>query len=250
MDNKHELFVKDMIQCMEDKIRERNEKIPSTSFKPSGMHCERTMYFVGKGYKPKAQQVHYNWNEAANTGSLRHEAIQTVLENMTNDPRYDWKYLDVGEYVENKHKQGLCLDVEVGEKQGMETHLYNKRYNLSFLCDGIVQQKSTGEYFLFEFKNKKSEKFKKEQWCFPMEHYDQVVVYCMCLDLEKVFLLMEDRNTLELSCPETFTVTNEMKENMKAKIDRVLDCISKEVLPTKSSNQGDCFFCPYKEYCN
>lgn len=244
----HEVFVNSLIKCMEDKIKEGSNKVPSTYFKPSGMHCPRVMYFVGKGYQPEPSQVHYNWQEAANTGSLRHEAIQKALEYMTAHPEYGWSYIDVGEYIENKHKEGKCLDVEVGSKQGMETHLYNKRYNLSFLCDGIVRYEPTGEYFLFEFKNKKSKLFEKERYSFPQEHYDQVVVYCMCLDLEKAFLVMENRDTLELSCPETFIVTNEMKEQMKQKIDYVLNRMTINELPEKPID-ANCFFCQYKKYC-
>lgn len=246
--NLNDIFVIDIKNAIENKER-NNEEIPSTYFKPSGMQCERSMYYVGKGFKPAKGEIHYNWLNAADTGSRRHEGIQQTLMEMSADPESNWIYVDVGEYIQNKHNEGKCLDVEVGNKKGAETHLYNKRLNLSFLCDGIVQYKPTGEYLLFEFKNKKSAKFQTSKLAFPQEHYDQVVVYCDTLDLTKVLLLMEDRDTLELSCPELFEVTQLMKDSMEQKILKVIECIKNDIVPDKPEN-ANCYFCPYKIYCN
>lgn len=244
--NINEVFVTDIKNAIEKFASET--KTPSTYFKPSGMSCERVMYYTALGFKPAAGISKYNWINAADTGSRRHEGIQETLVRMTNEG-YNWEYIDVETYIKEKQAQGKCLDVRVGSKHGMETHLYHDKFNLSFLCDGIVRYKPTGEYFLFEFKNKKSEKYKATEFKFPMDHYDQCVVYCMVLDLEKTLLLMEDRNTLELSCPELFIVTDEMKTKMQEKIFRVLDFVNKQELPGKPESTKNCMFCPFKIYC-
>lgn len=241
-------FVEDIKRAILD-FNMRDEKIPSTKFKPSGMHCERSMYFTGLGVKPDKSEQKYNWIGAAQTGSMRHEGIQSVLEKMSKDSNYDWEYVDVADYVKMKQAEGKCKEVEIGDKQGAETHLYSKKLNLSFLCDGIVKQKSTGDYYLFEFKNKKSNKFASSAYSFPMEHYDQVVCYCTTLDLEKVFLVMENRDTLELCCPELFIVTQEMKDKMIEKIQRVLKAIEEKKVPRKTVDNKECFFCGFKQYC-
>lgn len=250
MDQSHKLFIEDMKRAILEFDNElRGAKVPSTTFSPSGMHCERAMYYKAKGQAQHPSEQRYNWNQAAKIGSLRHEAIQEVLLGMNDRPGYDWEYVDVKKYVEAKQKEGKCLDIEIGQQQGAETHLYNRKLNLSFLCDGIIKKKSSGEYFLFEFKNKKSTKWAAQCYSFPNEHYDQVVCYCMCLDLEKVFLVMENRDTCELVCPELFIVTDDMKAKMKEKIERVLNAVKINKAPRKLDDEKDCYFCAYKYLC-
>ena len=43
----------------------------------------------------------------------------------------------------------------------METKLYHKKLNMSFMTDGIIRYK--GKYFIFEFKKETSDKFYKEK---------------------------------------------------------------------------------------
>jgi len=244
-------FVEEVKKAIEVFTRE-GAKTPSKFFKPSMMKCPRSMFFVGMGYEQAPGEIRYNWTNSADTGSRRHEGIQETLLKMTKDARFSWEYVDVAKYVEEMQKNGKCKGLRIGEQKGAETHLYHDELNLSFFCDGILRNKNTGEYYLFEFKNKKSEKFVKSAGSFPMEHYDQCVIYCTVLDLEKVFLLMEDRNTLELACPELFVVTKEMKDAMIKKIKNVLSCMEKNKVPAKpalTDYELGCFFCPYQRYC-
>ncbi len=248
----NQIFVSDVKNAIENFVKEDSKNYkPSQTLKPSGLKCPRACYYGLLGFQPSPSQTRYNWTNAADTGSRRHEGIQETLLRMTRE-NYDWEYVSVADYIKEKQEQGRCTNIRVGSTKGAETHLYCDELKMSFFCDGILKYRPTGKYYLFEFKNKKSEKYKKTEFVFPKEHYEQCVVYCTLLDLDEVLLLMEDRNTLELSCPELFKVNTEMKYEMLNKINSILDYAEKQELPPKpqiSDSELGCYFCPYKIYC-
>lgn len=237
-------FLEDIKLSIEKYIKQDYNGMSKT-YKPSGLHCPRKCVFIRAGIPEGEKVISYANSGCAETGSIRHEYIQNILLRMTNDS--NWSYENVADYIENKHKEGKCLDVTVGEQQGVETHLYNNRLHLSFLCDGIVKYKPTGEYYLFEFKNKTSSKA-KECDIFPEEHLLQVICYCLNLDLSKVLLLVENRDTCELIIPPLFEVTDEMKKQLEQNLLYYEDCVNKQIVPNKPENIN-CKFCSYQEIC-
>lgn len=245
-DNKK--FVVDLMSAIErsDAIGKRK---PSKWYKPSSLHCMRDMYFTRCGADLDTDHTEYNALGMADTGTRRHEAIQAVLLQMRN-LGYDWEYLDVAKYVYDKQKEGKCLSLTVGAAEGAETHLYDNTLNLSFRCDGIIRKISTNEYYLFEFKNQTSFKYAtKENGHIDEEHHNQVICYCTALDLDKAFVVYENRDICTLECPEIFEVTQEMKNKLVSYIMECEGYVERLIAPPKTTNPKDCRWCKHKTIC-
>ena len=241
-------FIEDVQKFIEN-YNNSHKYQQSKTYKPSGLHCLRKCVFIRAGVPEGEPESKYNWSGCAASGSARHEYIQDYLIKMTEDPNSKWAYIDVGDYVEKKHQEGKCLEVEVGDKSGAETHLYNNTLHLSFLCDGIVQYRPTGEYYLFEFKNKTSAKAKDVDEM-PQEHILQCICYCMNLDLSKVLLLVENRDTCELSIPPLYEVSEEQKKKLRDNLLFAEECVENKKIPDRVKEQGICKFCSYANICN
>lgn len=199
------------------------------------------------GETPDDIRTEYNAIGMADTGTRRHEAIQEVLLEM-KAMGYDWEYLDVAEYLAEKQREGKCMDIQVVGKRGAETKLFHKTLNMSFMCDGIVRRISTGQCYLFEFKNQVSFKYSGKEHV-DAEHIDQVSTYCMALDLEYAFVTYENRDTCNLECPEVFHVTEEMKQRQ---VDKILECesyVERLVPPPAHSSTKPCRWCQYQTSC-
>jgi len=244
-DNKR--FLVDVMSAIEryDKI---NSRKPSKYYKPSSFRCLRNMYFTRMGAEMDTKPTEYKMIGMADTGTRRHEAIQEILLSM-KDLGYDWEYVDVAEYVRKKQEFGKCLTLQIKGVAGAETHLFDTQLEVSFRCDGIIRKISTNEYYLFEFKNQTSFKYAGKE-CVDDAHVDQVTCYCTLLDLEKAFVLYENRDVCELECPEVFIVTDKMKQELC--INRILECesyVEKMIAPPMTEDKKNCRWCPYSTIC-
>lgn len=242
----HKAFLTDLMSAIEQNDI-KNRRKPSQYYKPSSFVCLRQMYFMRIGQTPDEMRTEYNSVGMADTGTRRHEAIQEVLMQI-DKLGFDWKYLDVEEYLKGKWAEGKCLDIEVKGKRGAETKLFHKTLNISFMCDGIIQRISTGMCYLFEFKNQVSFKYNGKE-CVDKEHIDQVSTYCMALDLEYAFVTYENRDTCSLECPETFYVTDEMKQRQ---VDKILECesyVERLIPPPAHDTTKPCRWCSYQTSC-
>lgn len=240
-------FCVDVMSAIERKNVLEHRK-GSPWYKPSSLHCMRDMYFTRIGAEEDVSTTEYKSIGMADTGTRRHEAIQDILLDMTR-LGYDWEYVDVADYVEMKQAQGKCTTLIVKERVGAETKLFDTALKISFRCDGIIKQISTGEYFLFEFKNVASFKFNTLEDKILDQHHNQVVCYCTALDLEKAFVTYEDRNMCELKVPELFIVTPEMKQELT---DRIFECegyVERLIPPPKEESSHNCRWCKYKSLC-
>ena len=242
----NKVFLSDVMTAIEKYDNLKSHK-PSEWYKPSSLNCLRQMYFMRTKAEPDDTITDYTSIGMADTGSRRHVAIQTVLENMES-MGYDWRYVDVSDYVDMKKSQGKCVFLDVVGKNGAETKLFDNDMKVMFLCDGIMQRISTGEYYLFEFKNQISFKANGKEGV-DKEHYNQVTAYCAELDLNKALVLYENRDNCNLECPEVFEVTQEMKDSF---YDRLLDCegyVERLIVPPKCENTKICRWCKYKTAC-
>lgn len=219
----------------------------SRYYKPSSLHCMRNMYFTRMGAEQDTTPSEYNSIGMADTGTRRHEAIQEVLLAM-KDMGYDWEYVNVEEYVKKKQSFGKCLSLEIKGTSGAETHLIDSTLNISFRCDGIIRRISTNEYYLFEMKNVISFKFNSVD-IEPLEqHHNQVICYCTALDLDKAFVLYENRDSCNLQCA-CMNVTNEMKENITSYIFECEGYVERMIAPPKTDDTKNCRFCSFKSIC-
>ena len=248
-------FLTDVMSAIEV-LDKRGRRMPSRTYKPSSLVCMRQMYFQVTGEKPDDSTTDYASIGMADTGTRRHVAIQEAVDAMA-ELGYDWKYLDVEQYLREKWGQGKCRDIEIRGRRGVETALYHKVLNISFMCDGIVRYLPTSEDFLFEFKNQISFKYGHDDKdkgsaikCHIDEaHEDQVCTYCMCLDLNKALVLYENRDNCNLECPEVFEVTEEMKQK---RVDKILECdsyVERQIAPPMHSDTKPCRWCQYKTAC-
>lgn len=239
-------FLTDVMTAIELRDMKGRRK-PSRWYKPSSLTCLRQMYFTRTGEETDGSRTEYTGIGMADTGTRRHEAIQEALMDM-KDLGFDWEYVDVENYILNKQKNGKCLDIQVADKRGAETHLYHKTLFLSFMCDGIIRRISTGECFLFEFKNQVSFKYSNKTQV-DSEHVDQVSTYCLALDLDKAFVLYENRDVCSLECPEVFEVTAEMKQKQANKILECESYVEQLKPPAMHSDTKICRWCQYKIAC-
>lgn len=240
-------FLKDLMSCIE-RCEQAERRKGSTYYKPSSLHCVRNMYFTRTDAPQDEGYTEYNSTGMSDTGTRRHEAIQEVLLKMQTFG-YDWKYLDVAEYVKEKQKFGKCLTLQIKGKQGAETHLIDTALNLSFRCDGIIRRISTNENFLFEFKNVVSFKYNQlEDHCLE-QHHNQVICYCTALDLDKAFVTYENRDTCLLEVPEVFEVTPEMKKRLVNYISECDGYVERMIAPPMTTDTKNCRYCQYKTIC-
>lgn len=234
----------------------KGRRMPSKSYKPSSMVCMRQMYYQVTGEKPDETRTDYASVGMADTGTRRHVAIQEAVAAMA-ELGYEWKYLDVEEYIREKQAHGKCLDVQVVGKRGVETALRHKTLNISFMCDGIVRHIPSGADYLFEFKNQISFKYGHDDKApgsvakshVDDAHEDQVCTYCMALDLDQALVLYENRDNCNLECPEVFEVTAEMKQ---ARVDKILECdsyVERQIPPPMHEDKKPCRWCSYQTAC-
>ena len=116
------------------------------------------MYFTRKGIEPEKENKTASGIGILESGTDRHDRIQHVLDSM-KDLGMEFEYIDVETYV----KEHNLSDIEIIEKKGMETKCFNKRYNMSFLTDGIIKYLPENKYYIFEFKTEISQKFQSRE---------------------------------------------------------------------------------------
>jgi hypothetical protein len=104
------------------------------------------------------------------------------------DSGMDVEWVDVEEYVKSHN----LTDLEIRAKTGTETKLYNKKYNMSFMCDGIVKYK--GKYYVIEIKTEISSKFFSREGV-DSKHYNQARAYSLNFDIPDVIFIYIRRYT-------------------------------------------------------
>lgn len=218
----------------------KHARKPSQSYKPSSMNCIRSMYYTVTGVEvePESNYVLVGICEA---GTDRHERIQNAIADMVNNG-FDCTYVDVGEYVKSR---GLPLDIV--EKQGNETKLFDPNRNISFLCDGII--KYQGQYYIVEFKTESSFKWKDRKGVDP-KHYNQARTYSLELGIDKVIFVYINRDIVDMKA-FMYEVTSEERRSIIDLIKRCDGYIESGVVPPKPEDASDkkCAYCNFKAQC-
>ena len=129
-------FLNDLKASIELQDRKQIRK-PSTTYKPSSLHCIRNMFYQVTGAEQASDRASSELVGICESGTDRHEHIQKAVMAMKENG-IDCEYVDVGDFVSLAHCEGRLIDIEVISKQGNETKLFNKKLNMSFLCDGII----------------------------------------------------------------------------------------------------------------
>ena len=238
-----QLFLADLTVAIE-KIHQLDQRVPSQSYKHSSMSCLRNMYYQVVGAERDNERTTSELVGILDSGSHRHEAIQAVISQMTS-LGMGWEYVDVGTYIEENKLEHL----QVVAKKGFETKLLHKTLNISFLCDGILQYKPTGKYYIFEFKTESSSKWLGRNAMDP-KHEPQATTYSLCFGINEVIFVYENRdNTAKKSY--LYTVQDAHKFDVLGKIEQSDYYVGRMETPPKPRDipKSVCMYCNYKTIC-
>lgn len=226
---------------------EKNRRLPSQTYKPSGMNCIRSMYYQVIGVEPTETASNYSLVGICNSGSDIHQRIQQAVIDM-KDNGIDCEYINVADYVRSRNLDYLEIVKEPNfEKSDYETKLYHKTLNMSFLCDGIVRYK--GKYYILELKTEASFKF-NGRTDVDLKHHNQGTAYSLAFGIDDVIFVYINRDLLDMRS-FMFTVTNEMRQKL---VDKIQECDSyvqsNKVPPKPEMSNKVCAYCSYKGRCD
>lgn len=236
-------FLADLKRSIEIDANKPSDRAPSLTFKPSGMQCERaSYYFLSEAKADDPKPTSYNLAGILNSGTDIHVRIQNYVMGMQKNGM-DCEWIDVEKFIKER---GLT-DLEVTAKTGTETKLYNKRYNMSFMCDGIVRYKR--KIHILEFKTETSNKWYSRDGV-DKKHYNQAIAYSLNFKVDSVLFVYIERDTLGMKCYE-FNVDDAMRQSLIAYMDNVNDYLEKKIVPPKPDNvdRRVCSYCQYKKNC-
>lgn len=217
---------------------------PSPFYKPSSMHCLRNMYYqrIGEDLTPSHEAA--SLIGIGESGSDRHERIQKAVAAMKANG-FDCEYVDVAEFVKSRN----LTDLEIIRKQGMETKLFNKKYNIGFLCDGIIKYK--GHYYVLEIKTETSRKNYERRSTKEAEdsHKTQASVYAMCFNIRDVIFLYENRDTCDKMTIFVHVTDEMIMDRVVGKIEECDGYVSRLIAPPKHPDKKPCKYCNYLNSC-
>ncbi len=233
-------FLHDLQRSIE-MTNDKNVRKPSSTYKPSGMNCIRRSYYEITG-QPSNSHMDYTGIGICNSGTDTHVRIQTAITQMI-DNGMDCEYIDVEQFVKERKLKHL----QVKQHTGMETKLYHKVLNISFMCDGIIRYK--GKYYILELKTESANKFYNREGVDP-SHYNQATVYSLSLELDDVLFVYISRDNLMMKS-YMFHTTEDMKQNIVGYIEECDSYIKKKKTPPKPDNvpRKTCEYCEYKMLC-
>lgn len=221
---------------------DKSRRMPSQTYKPSSMNCIRAMYYQVAGVQPDPSDVGYCLVGIANSGTDIHERVQKYVSGM-KDNGFDCEYIDVADYVRSRNLD----NIEVVSKSGMETKLYEKNLNMSFLCDGIIRYNK--HYYILELKTEASFKWNNRTGV-DVKHYKQGTAYSTVLDIPEVLFVYINRDVLDMKS-YMFIPTQEMKSDL---VDMIATCdgyVERKICPPKPEDtpKNVCAYCNYKSTC-
>ena len=174
------------------------------------------------------------------SGTARHEMLQNYVMKM-KDAGFDWEWIDPAKYVEEKNVPNMKLI----SHNGNEVKFFNSRYNMRFLCDGIVRLGD--RYFILEIKTESCFKFDRHDDAWN-PHKLQATCYSLCFGIDEVIFLYENRDVCSKKA-FLVTVTDEMKEAVEDKIAEIDKAISEGYVPLKEETTSNCQYCDYRRQC-
>lgn len=225
----------------------KNKRKGSQAYKPSSMNCIRQMYYIVTGAEPEQCGETYTSVGICNSGTDIHQRIQQAVLDMKSNG-IDCEYVNVADYVRSRGLDYLEIRKEPNFKKGeYETHLYHKKLNMSFLCDGIIKYK--GVYYILELKTENTNKFWTRDGV-DLSHYSQGTAYSLSLQITKVLFVYINRDVLDMKS-FMFTPTDEMKMELVGRIEECDEHVKKLKVPNKPIDvaKKTCEYCSYRAQC-
>lgn len=239
-------FLADLKRSIELTAAKEDRK-GSQSYKPSSMNCIRQMYYIVTGTDPVDDVPTYIGVGICNSGSDIHQRIQQAVLDM-KDNGIDCEYVNVADYVESRNLDYLEVKEKPNFKKGKyETKLYDKKLNMSFLCDGIVRYKS--KYYILEIKTEGSSKFFSRTDVDP-SHYNQGTAYSMEFEINDVIFLYVNRDVFDMKS-YLFTPAGDMKQDVVGRITVCDEYVKQLKVPPKPADvaRKTCEYCGFKTQC-
>lgn len=235
-------FIDDLYGTIKQ-VETKNSHPTSRKFKPSSMKCPRNMQYQIMGVEPETDLINPSMVRIGECGTDSHLRLQKWICKM-KEYGYDCEYVNVAEFVKSRNLTDLEI-VKEPTGDDMETKLYNKKYNISFMCDGII--KFFNRYFILEIKTESTYKNAKRT-AMAEEHIPQICAYYLSFKIPDIMMLYEDRDTCNHKA-YSLTVNDQMVwDNVLSKIEEVNSCVEQGTIatPLKSNN---CKYCNYKHQC-
>lgn len=236
-----QMFLNDLKRSIE-LTDEAGWRIPSKTYKPSGMNCIRASYYQIVGKEPDKANSNYTLVGICNSGTDIHVRVQTAVAGMIRN-NMDCVYVNVADFV----KQRGIENLDIVSQNGMETKLYHKKLNLSFMCDGIIRYRN--HYYILELKTESTYKFMNRTDVDP-SHYNQATAYSLAFGIDQVLFVYINRDTLDMKA-FMFDVSGEMKEGLVGYIEDCDSYVNRMIVPPKPENVNKkaCTYCIYKTQC-
>lgn len=234
-------FINDLRRSIE-LTNNKEARQPSVTYSPSGMSCIRAMYYKRSGMTSEFDS-NYSLIGICEAGTDRHARIQTAISKM-KDNGFDCEYIDVAEFVKSR---GLDEYLDIVEKCGNETKLFDRNLHISFLCDGIIRY--LGKYYIVEFKTEQAYKWQTRKGVDP-KHYNQAITYSAELKLDDVLFVYINRDIVDYKA-FIFNVKPSDRERVLTLINTCEEYVVKNELPPipEDMNEKKCAYCNYKEFC-
>ena len=211
----------------------------SKTFKPSSMKCPRNMQYQVMGVEPAEDKISPELVGILESGTDRHIRLQQAIMNMKKNG-IDCEYIDVADFVEQR---GLT-DLEIKSRSGIETKLYNKRWNISFMCDGLI--KYLDRYFILEIKTETTRK-NYSRTTMAEEHLPQVCAYYLSFNIPDIMMLYENRDNCTKKAYSVVVTEKQKIIEVVNKINTVNECIANNTLAP--CNLDACKYCRYIKKC-
>jgi len=235
----HEAFLNDLVSV----ICKCNEpRTASQTYKPSSMQCVRNMYYQIMGAEPSKDSPDECLIGMADTGTHRHEFLQSHVARM-QEFGVDCEWIDVEDYVNLHCKE---LGTRVIKKSGFEFKCHNDKYNMNFLCDGIIKYKNI--YYILEIKTESSYKWSKRTTV-DESHKTQACCYSLCFGIDKILFVYENRDTCAKKSYLYKPTQHEIEENVLDKITKCESYVKDCIAPPKTENKRLCAYCNYVDLC-
>lgn len=235
----HEAFLNDLVSviCKCEEVRPASQ-----TYKPSSLMCVRNMYYQIMGAELNKEKPDESLIGMADIGTHRHAVLQGYVSRL-KEFNIDCEWIDVEEYV-NEH----CLELgtKVVKKEGFEYKCHNDKYNMNFLCDGIIKYK--GIYYILEIKTEGSFKWNKRTGV-DEKHKPQACCYSLCFGIDKVLFVYENRDNCTKKSYLYKPTQHEIEEEVINKIARCESYVKDCIAPPKTENKRICAYCNYSEIC-
>lgn len=228
----------DILTEITNTISYHTKSIPKPNYKPSSIDCIRKMFFIKKSLEPAESFIDANLIGIQESGTDRHKRIQDYIKKSKNI-----EFISVVDYVKENNLDYLTIN----SFNEYETHLYDSRYDLSFMADGLIRFKD--KIYILEIKTMSNSKFYSCIGVFE-KHVEQAACYSISFGIDNIIFIYENRDCLNKKVYR-YRMTVLDKKGILNKINNCNKFLARDVIPPKPVEAGGsfCQYCNYRGYC-